>query len=170
MNKFVKKGIKSLNVIKKDAIIYSKNTYNDYAKPIVKTISKKISKIDLNGIYKEGLNTASFAVSEARTFAKKSEKLIKVNSNKIVRLSIVRFKKAEKFINNRIPLAKAAVLGFAAVNFVKAEKYVNKAYPRVEEFVKANYPTVKTWVTKQLPKVEAFMAGQISARLQRFAA
>jgi hypothetical protein len=170
MNKFVKKGIKSLNGIKRDAIIYSKNTYNDFAKPMVKTISKKIAKIDFNGIYKESMTMADGAVSEVRSLARKSKKLIKVSSDKIIRTSIVKFKKAEKFINKRMPLAKAAVFGFAAVNFTKAEIYLNKTYPKVEKFVKANYPNVRNWVTVQLPKVEAFLAGQLSARMQKFAA
>jgi hypothetical protein len=170
MNKFVKKSIKSLNGIKNDAIIYSKNTYSDFAKPVVKTISKKISKIDFKGIYKENLAAAKAAMSEARSLAKKSQKLVSAGSDKFIKLSIVKFKKARKFINKRAPLAKAALLGFAATNFVIAEKYVNKAYPRVEKFVKANYPTVQNWVAKQLPKVEAFLAGQLSARLQKFAA
>jgi hypothetical protein len=170
MNKFVKKGIKNLNGIKKDAIVYSKNAYNDYGKPMVKTISKKISKIDFNGIYKGSLKTAKMTAANVSDLAKRSGKLIRVGTSGMVRSGMVRFRKVGKFINKRAPVAGAAVLGFAAANFTKAEKYLNLAYPRVEKFMKANYPTVQTWVVKQLPKVEAFLAGQLSARLQKFAA
>jgi hypothetical protein len=186
MNKLVKKGIKSLKGIKKDAIIYAKDTYNEFAKPVVKTISRNIEKIDWNGIYKDGVKAADAAIYEVRSFAKKSDKLIKISSNKVIRTAfvktaqkraIIKLKRAQKFINKRLPLAKAAVIGFATVNVVKAEafinkskKYVNKTYPKVQKFVKANYPNVKVWVAGQLPKIEAFLAGQLSARVQKFAA
>jgi hypothetical protein len=186
MNKLVKKGIKSLKGIKKDAIIYAKDTYNEFAKPVVKTISRKIERIDWNGIYKEGVKVADAAVCEAKSFVKKSDKLIKAGSNKAARTAfiktaqkkaIVKFKRAQRFINNRLPVVKAAVIGFATVNIVKAEafinkaeKYINKTYPKIQKFVKANYPEVKDWVAVQLPKIEAFLAGQLSARVQKFAA
>jgi hypothetical protein len=179
MNKLVKKGIKNLKGIRKDAIIYVKDAYNDFAKPVVKTISKGITKIDLDGIYKDSLKITSTAVDEAKSFAKKSNALIKARTNKIVRsgmirtaqkTAIVKLKRAQRFINRRLPLAKAAIIGFATVNFVKAERYINKTYPKIQKFVKANYPNAKVWIAEQLPKVEAFIAGQLSARIQKFAA
>jgi hypothetical protein len=170
MEKIIKKGIKTLGGMRKDAIVYSKRTYNDFAKPIVKTISKRITKIDFNGIYKASVATAKMAISDARNLAMKSGKALQENSDRIARLSVVNFKRAQKFINKSAPVAKAAVLGFASANFSKAEKYLNKAYPKVQKFVKSNYPAVKSWVSVQLPKVEAFLAGQLSARVQRFAA
>jgi hypothetical protein len=159
MNKLVKKGIKSLKGIKKDAIIYAKDSYNEFAKPLVKSISKKIAKIDFNEIYEDSLKTADAAKVAGTAIIKTAQKA-----------AMVKIKKARKFINKRIPLAKATVLGFATVNFVKAEKYINKTYPKIEKFVKVNYPNVKVWVADKLPKIEAFLAGQLSARAQKFAA
>ncbi|MFL5729147.1 MAG: hypothetical protein ACJ75J_06615 [Cytophagaceae bacterium] len=179
MNKFVKKGIKNLTIIKKDAIIYSKDVYNDFAKPLVRTISRRIAKIDFNGIYKDGVKTANIAVNAVRGFGKRSNKLIKINAVKIVsapivktakKTAIVKFRKAQKFVAKRVPVVTAAAVAFAAGNFLKAQQYVLKTYPKVEKFVKSNYPSVQSWVSTQLPKIEAFLAGQLSARVQKFAA
>jgi hypothetical protein len=175
MNKLVKKGIKNLREVRKDAVLYAKNTYNDFAKPVVRSISKKIAKIDLNGIYKDSLKAAD----EAKGFVRKSSKLIKASTNKIVRSDIIKtaqkttianIKRAQRFMNRRVPFAKATVISLATTNFIKAKRYINKTYPKIQKFVKVNYPNAKAWIAEQLPKVEAFIAGQLSARVQKFAA
>jgi hypothetical protein len=175
MEKTIKKGIKNLKVIKKKAQVLTKDVYKDYARPIVRNFRAKIAKVYLRRAYRNGVRALNIAANEGGKFIQYAGRIYKVNERKFRRSALYKnslrnFVKARKFVINKYPRTKRTILGYTALKYAKAEKFVNKTYPKVEKFVNKQYPVVRKWVITQLPKVQAFLAGQLSARVQRFAA
>jgi hypothetical protein len=175
MEKSIRKGIKNLNVIKKKAKAYSQDIYKDYARPMVKNFRKKIARVYLKKVYKNGVIAFNKAANEGEKFVKYAGKIYRINERKLVKSALYKdavksLAKARKFAINKYPKTKKTLVGFASVKYAKAEKFVNRNYPKIEKFVNSQYPVVRKWVITQLPKVQAFLVGRLSARIQRIAA
>jgi hypothetical protein len=175
MERSIKKGIKNLKVIKKKAQVYSKEVYNGIARPLARNFRAKIARVYLKRAYKNGVNAFNIATKEGEKFIQYAGKIYRINERKFRRSSLYKnssrsIARARKFVMNRFPKTKRTIARFAILKYARAEKFVNKTYPKVEKFVNQRYPVVRKWVITQLPKVQAFLAGQLSARVQRIAA
>jgi hypothetical protein len=173
MEKTIRKGMKVLKTVKKKARAFSKDVYNE-ARPLVKRRAK-IARIYFKRAYKNGVIAFNKAANEGKKLVRYAGKIYKINERKFKRSGLYKdavrnYIKARKFVLSKYPKTKRTIVGFASAKLVKAEKFVNKTYPKVEKFVNKNYPAARKWVITQLPKVQAFIAGQLTARVQRLAA
>jgi hypothetical protein len=175
MEKSIKKGIKNLKVIRKKAQVISKEVYNDFARPLVRNFRAKVAKVYLRRAYKNGVKAFNLVSNEGEKFIQYAGKVYRINQKKFRRSALYKqalrsYVNARRFVLSKYPRTKRTIVGFAAVRYARAQKFINRTYPRVEKFVNKQYPVVRKWVVTQLPKIQAFMAGQLSARVQRFAA
>jgi hypothetical protein len=173
MEKTIRKGIKTLNAVKKKARAFSKDVYNE-ARPILKR-KTKIARVYFRRAYKNGVIVFNKAANKGEKWVSYADKIYRINERKFKRTALFKdavrnFVKARKFVISKYPKTKRTIVGFAAIRLAKAGKFVNKTYPKVEKLVKRNYPAATKWIISQLPKVQAFIAGRISARVQRLAA
>ncbi|MBX9850794.1 MAG: hypothetical protein K2X86_03455 [Cytophagaceae bacterium] len=137
---------------------------------LAKDISKEVSKIDLDSIYKAAQKNIQSAAKDG---------------SRVCRKSLRRFKKSDlyKGLNREVPKLLTLIAGWSTLQLRKAEnistqlygqtrKWVVKQYPKVEnwvsdatsdirEWVSDNYPKMRSFAKENYPKIENFILNQV---------